>query len=61
MGGCAIEAGDWHMITKNLTMRIYLARNIYDEFSRKKNMDGGFNVIGANGFERLDGASGKKR
>lgn len=34
------------------TPRIYLARNAYDGFSRD-NMDGGFNVIGANGFEKL--------
>jgi len=34
------------------TMRIYLARNAYDGFSNDNN-DGGFNVIGANGFEKL--------
>lgn len=34
------------------TLRIYLARNAYDGFSTK-NDDGGFNVIGANGFERV--------
>ena len=34
------------------TLRIYLARNAYDGFS-KDNNDGGYNVIGANGFERL--------
>lgn len=34
------------------TLRIYLARNAYDGFT-KDNNDGGFNVIGANGFERL--------
>jgi hypothetical protein len=33
-------------------LRIYLARNAYDGFSTT-NHDGGFNVIGANGFERL--------
>ena len=32
-------------------MRIYLARNAYDGFGETK--DGGFNVIGANGFEKL--------
>lgn len=31
-------------------VRIYLARNAYDGFS-KDNNDGGFNVFGANGFE----------
>jgi len=35
-------------------LRVYLARNAYDGFSRD-NTDGGFNVIGANGFERLKG------
>ncbi len=34
------------------TLRIYLARNAYDGFD-PKNQDGGFNVIGANGFERI--------
>ena len=34
------------------TLRIYLARNAYDGFTND-NHDGGFNVIGANGFERL--------
>jgi hypothetical protein len=33
------------------TLRIYLARNAYDGFG--KTDDGGLNVIGANGFERL--------
>jgi len=34
------------------TLRIYLAKNAYDGF-RKDNNDGGFNVIGANGFEKF--------
>jgi hypothetical protein len=34
------------------TTRIYLARNAYDGFTFE-NKDGGFNVIGANGFEAL--------
>lgn len=34
------------------TLRIYLARNAYDGFS-DANKDGGFNVIGANGFESI--------
>ena len=38
------EAGD--------SVRIYLARNAYDGFDPNNN-DGGFNVIGANGFEAL--------
>jgi hypothetical protein len=34
------------------TLRIYLARNAYDGFGKTK--DGGFNVIGANGFEKIE-------
>jgi len=34
------------------TLRVYLARNAYDGFTNE-NADGGFNVIGANGFERV--------
>jgi hypothetical protein len=34
------------------SLRVYLARNAYDGFTQE-NKDGGFNVIGANGFERL--------
>lgn len=34
------------------TVRIYLAKNAYDGFS-DQNKDGGYNVIGANGFETL--------
>ena len=34
------------------TVRVYLARNAYDGFGHD-NKDGWFNVIGANGFERL--------
>jgi hypothetical protein len=33
------------------SLRVYLARNAYDGFGDNK--DGGFNVIGANGFEKL--------
>jgi hypothetical protein len=40
------------------TLRIYLARNAYDGFSTE-NHDGGFNVIGANGFERLSSKDGE--
>ena len=36
------------------TLRMYLARNARDGFSgADKNNDGGYNVVGANGFERL--------
>jgi hypothetical protein len=34
------------------SIRVFLARYAYDGFT-KGNMDGGFNVIGANGFEDL--------
>jgi hypothetical protein len=34
------------------TLRVYLAKNAYDGFTFD-NKDGGFNVIGANGFEAL--------
>lgn len=37
---------------ENDVCRIYLARNCYDGFGGD-NHDGGFNVVGANGFERL--------
>jgi hypothetical protein len=39
-------------------LRVYLAKNAYDGFSTT-NQDGGFNVIGANGFERLAALSGR--
>jgi hypothetical protein len=38
-------------------IRAYLARNAYDGFGQTK--DGGFNVIGANGFEKLKPAASK--
>jgi hypothetical protein len=42
------------------TLRVYLAQNAYDGFN-KGNDDGGFNVIGTNGFERLKATSAKPR
>ena len=39
------------------TIRVYVARNAYDGFGNTS--DGGFNVIGANGFEAVKGALGK--
>ena len=39
-------------------VRVYLARNAYDGFSRD-NHDGGFNVIGANGFVKLEPSTGE--
>jgi hypothetical protein len=40
------------------SVRVYVARNAYDGFTTDNN-DGGFNVIGGNGFERLKPAPGK--
>jgi hypothetical protein len=40
------------------SVRVYLARNAYDGFT-PDNTDGGFNVIGANGFESLKPRPGK--
>ena len=39
------------------TLRIYLAQNAYDGFGTSK--DGGYNVLGADGFEKLKSATGK--
>ena len=39
------------------TIRAYLARNAYDGFGETK--DGGFNVLGANGFEKVKPATSK--
>ncbi|MHC5019445.1 MAG: hypothetical protein ACYTGX_04925 [Planctomycetota bacterium] len=48
--------------TEGQTLRIYLARNAYDGFDVKKdNSDGGFNVIGANGFEKLPAKAAAKK
>ncbi len=38
--------------TEGQTLRIYAAKNAYDGFSNE-NTDGGYNVIGANGFEAI--------
>ncbi|MBX7106019.1 MAG: hypothetical protein K1X57_18195 [Gemmataceae bacterium] len=45
-------AGHRGLPTAGATIRVYLARNAYDGFTRD-NHDGGFNVIGANGFEAM--------
>ncbi len=45
-------AGHRGLPTAGEKLRIYLARNAYDGFTRE-NADGGFNVVGANGFQRL--------
>lgn len=44
-------AGHRGLPEKGEKLRVYLARNVYDGFT-KDNTDGGYNVIGANGFER---------
>lgn len=48
-------ASSGHTGTPNTgdTVRVYLARNAYDGFTEDNN-DGGFNVIGGNGFEKLE-------
>jgi hypothetical protein len=51
-------AGHYGVPTQGDTIRVYLARNAYDGFTFD-NKDGGFNVIGANGFEPLKPAAGK--
>ena len=46
------------MPAKNQSSRVYLARNAYHGFS-DDNKHGGYNVIGADGFEKLEQASDK--
>ena len=45
--------------SKGDVVRVYLAQDAYDGFTRDNN-DGGFNVIGANGFEVIKDGSDKK-
>ena len=45
-------AGHRGLPKEGARVRIYLAKNAYDGFD-PNNKDGGFNVIGANGFEAL--------
>jgi hypothetical protein len=45
-------AGHWPVPSAGESVRVYLARNAYDGFTFD-NKDGGFNVIGGNGFEPL--------
>lgn len=52
------ESGHYPIPDKNNAVRVYLARNSYDGFTFE-NKDGGFNVIGANGFEKLPSTVGK--
>jgi hypothetical protein len=40
------------------SVRVYLARNAYDGFTNQ-NKDGGFNVVGPNGFEVLKKGPGQ--
>jgi hypothetical protein len=49
-------AGHRGLPKEGARVRIYLARNAYDGFD-VENKDGGFNVIGANGFEALPDAA----
>ena len=51
-------AGHFPLPSKNDAVRVYLARNSYDGFT-DENKDGGFNVIGTNGFEKLPSQTGK--
>jgi hypothetical protein len=50
--------GHWPVPSQGESVRVYLARNAYDGFTFD-NKDGGFNVIGGNGFESLKPAAGK--
>ncbi|MHC4550964.1 MAG: hypothetical protein ACYTEZ_19610 [Planctomycetota bacterium] len=50
--------GHRYLPDEGATLRIYLARNAYDGFG-DDNKDGGLNVIGANGFERLEKGGSK--
>jgi hypothetical protein len=44
--------GHYDLPKQGETVRIYMAKNAYDGFTFD-NKDGGFNVIGANGFENV--------
>ncbi len=54
----ADTSGHYPIPGKNDVVRVYLARNSYDGFT-DENEDGGFNVIGTNGFEQLPSKTGK--
>jgi hypothetical protein len=45
--------GHWRLPAVKDNVRVYVARNAYDGFTSDNN-DGGFNVIGVNGFVILD-------
>lgn len=51
-------AGHRGLPAEGAAVRVYLARNAYDGFG-DGNTDGGFNVIGANGFEALKASPAK--
>ena len=53
-------AGHRGLPSAGQTLRVYLARNAYDGFTLE-NKDGGFNVIGANGFEIIKKSSKRKK
>lgn len=51
-------SGHYPIPNSNDNVRVYLARNSYDGFT-DQNEDGGFNVIGTNGFEKLPSKTAK--
>src|SRR4051794_17707056 len=53
-------AGHRGLPGEGATVRIYLARDAYDGFG-SDSQDGGFNVIGANGFEVVEPDQGNDR
>jgi hypothetical protein len=52
-------AGHRGLPAEGATLRVFLARNAYDGFT-EDNRDGGFNVIGANGFQPFGTAAPAK-
>ena len=44
-------SGHWNLPKEGDVLRVYLTRNSHDGYD--KNDDGGFNVVGPNGFEKL--------
>ena len=51
-------SGHYPIPSKDDVVRVYLARKSYDGFT-DENEDGGLNVIGTNGFEKLPSKTGK--
>lgn len=46
--------GHWPRPEINKSYRFYLARNVYDGFSKSGNKDGGYNVIYGNGIQPVE-------